>query len=340
MADFNSSLPIRTETNGDAAVKVVDGTTPSQALNVDASGRVTTKVQDGAGNALTSQTSGAQRALDVGINVSGTQVDPRAIRALTNADVVTVEQGASGTAANGWFTRVTDGTDNLAITAAGEAMVSLGTALPAGNNNIGDVDANMRDGAGTAITSTLVNSKQSVDVHTSAHGTDGAAVPFGTMQIGGTDGTNLQALSVDTNGQLKVNLFDEAGAAFSGANPLPVTVIAGTAGDEVLDFKQAVSVASGASDDHTYTPSSGTTLTLQQITASASGKIKVEIFMGVTASEVLKVVLFNSTANPNVVYQFGSPQALEDTDSVVVTITNLDNQSQDVYSTIEGFETT
>jgi len=35
------------------------------------------KLQDGAGNAITSQVSGAQRALDVGIDVAGVQVDPR-----------------------------------------------------------------------------------------------------------------------------------------------------------------------------------------------------------------------------------------------------------------------
>lgn len=38
MADYNSSLPIRTENNGDAAVKVVDGTVTSQALEIDAAG--------------------------------------------------------------------------------------------------------------------------------------------------------------------------------------------------------------------------------------------------------------------------------------------------------------
>jgi hypothetical protein len=36
--------------------------------------------------------------------------------------------------------RIGDGTDLLLITAAGEALVSLTTALPAGTNNIGDVD--------------------------------------------------------------------------------------------------------------------------------------------------------------------------------------------------------
>ncbi len=154
MADYPSSLPIRTETSGDAAVKIVDGTITSQALSVDSSGKVTTKINDGAGNSLassttapvgteqalitrnipsgtqtisgtvaatqsgnwsqrlqdgagnniTSQANGAQRALDVGVNVAGVQIDPRSIRALTSADIVTANikdsSGASFSASN------------------------------------------------------------------------------------------------------------------------------------------------------------------------------------------------------------------------------------------------
>lgn len=96
MSDFNSSLPVITENNGDVVVKVADATTPSQQLAVDSSGRVVVKLDDGNGNIVTSQTSGAQRALDVGVNVSGVQVDPRAIRALTSSDTVTAVQ-ATGT---------------------------------------------------------------------------------------------------------------------------------------------------------------------------------------------------------------------------------------------------
>jgi len=339
MADYNSSLPIRTETNGDAAVKVVDGATPSQTLSVDASGRVTTKLTDGSGNAVTSQTNGAQQALDVGINVAGVQVDPRAVRALTSADVVTADQGAPNTAANGWPVKPTDGTNSQAYLAGGEAKVSVTQALPTGNNNIGDVDANLRDGAGTSITSTLVNSKQSVDVQTSANGVDGSAVPFGTMQVGGTDGTNLQSLSVDASGKLKTNIFDSTGTAFSPSNPLSVSIVGAIAGaTEILDFKQASAIAAAASDTHSYAVTATKTLSLQKVVASSSGKIKVGISLGTTGAEVLKIVLFNSTSNPNVEYAFGSPSALNDTESVKVVITNLDKAAMDLYSTIEGYE--
>jgi len=52
-------------------------------------GYVSAQNLDGIGNPITSQSSGSQRALDVGVNVAGVQVDPRAIRALTSTDVVT-----------------------------------------------------------------------------------------------------------------------------------------------------------------------------------------------------------------------------------------------------------
>lgn len=40
MADFNSSLPVRTQTNGDVVIQIVDGTTITQKAAVDASGAV------------------------------------------------------------------------------------------------------------------------------------------------------------------------------------------------------------------------------------------------------------------------------------------------------------
>lgn len=45
--------------------------------SVSQSGNWSVRAQDGSGNSLTSQVSGGQRALDVGINVAGVQVDPR-----------------------------------------------------------------------------------------------------------------------------------------------------------------------------------------------------------------------------------------------------------------------
>lgn len=78
MTDIHQPMPIRTLNAGDAAVKIVDGTTPAQALSVDSGGRVTTKLNDGAGVALTSTLVGAKQSLDVNLASSVTTPVDRA----------------------------------------------------------------------------------------------------------------------------------------------------------------------------------------------------------------------------------------------------------------------
>lgn len=151
MSDQNTSLPVRTEANGDVVAKISDGTTNTQLLAVDSSGKISDKLNDGAGNAITSQTNGAQRALDVGIDVAGVQIDPRQVRALTSADVVTANQGSANTAANGWPVKPTDGTNSQVYLAGGEAKVSVTQPLPAGTNSIGKVDIQNASGEFTNV---------------------------------------------------------------------------------------------------------------------------------------------------------------------------------------------
>jgi hypothetical protein len=162
MADFNSSLPVRTQNNGDVVVNIADGTTETQKLAVDASGRITTKMDDGSGNPITSQANGAQRALDVGIDVAGVQIDPRLVEgAVTTAaptyttgtnqqlsltlagalrvdasgttqpvsGTVTANQGTPNTLANGWPVEITDGTNKAAVKAASTAAAATDPSL-------------------------------------------------------------------------------------------------------------------------------------------------------------------------------------------------------------------
>jgi hypothetical protein len=71
MSDFNSSLPVRTQTNGDVVAFLADGTTPTQLLAITAAGHILTNLSDGAGTAITSETNGAHQALDVMTQSSG-----------------------------------------------------------------------------------------------------------------------------------------------------------------------------------------------------------------------------------------------------------------------------
>lgn len=66
MADFNSSLPVRTETNGDIKSILVDFTNPTtQGAKVDTHGSQWSVIANAAGTACTSQANGGQQALDV-----------------------------------------------------------------------------------------------------------------------------------------------------------------------------------------------------------------------------------------------------------------------------------
>lgn len=91
-------------------------------------------LHDGGGTAITSQVSGSQQALDVGVNVAGVQVDPRDIRALTNADVVSAEQSGTWTVEPGntpnttpWLITVNQGGNSATVT-AGNALKVDGSA--------------------------------------------------------------------------------------------------------------------------------------------------------------------------------------------------------------------
>jgi hypothetical protein len=328
MADFNSSLPVRSENAGDVQVKLCDKTTPSQQVAVDSSGNLSVTVQNAVGN-------------------------PVETRALTNADVVTADQGAASNAAGGWFVRPTDGTNSQAYTATGEAKVEVTQPLPTGTNNIGSVNSNLHDGAGTAVNLGQGLMAASLPVVIASNQTsfpiklqDGSGTAI-TSQTSGAQqaldvGINVAGAQVDprdiraltATDVVTANIKDATGTAFSTSNPLPVVISNTVPGTEILDYKTAAAVAAGSSDTHTYTVTALKTLSLQQIVASASGKIKVEIKLAGST----KIVLFNSTSEPNVSYTFFAPQAVAAGVAVAVVITNLDKSAMDVYSTIEGVE--
>lgn len=318
MSDFNSSLPVRTELPGDVVAKIADATTPSQQLAVDASGRITTKMQDGAGNAVTSQINGAQRALDVGVNVAGVQVDPRSIRALTSADVVTANQGAAAATHTGfWWSRLTDGTNDITLaaasTAAGAAQAALVVALspnsptPAGTNTIGKVDqgvagtsawlitnaANGSSAGGSAGTQSLLagglynstlpiltsGQQASLQVDSSARLIIAPLTNTSVVksQLQDNAGNGLTSTAAGGTRPLDVALRDSAGNTYSAANPMPVQLSAGEAGSEIHNYNTASAVAANATSNHDYTVTATKNFKATKFWASASGKIKIEI---------------------------------------------------------------
>ena len=190
------------------------------------------------------------------------------------------------------------------------------------------------DVSGSSVTATV--SATNLDIRDLAFATDKVDVSGSSVSVSGSvtvtaTALDIRALNASTD---SIAIKDSSGNAFTTSNPLPVVLSSSTPGDEVLDFATAAAVAAGASTTHSYTVTSGKTLTLQQINASASGKIKAEIKL----NSATKVVKFTSTANTNMDHSFNSPQNLAAGLVVSVVITNLDNKPMDIYSTIEGVE--
>jgi len=156
-----------------------------------------------------------------------------------------------------------------------------------------------------------------------------------------TDQTKrITAISNGTVHAMDVSLHDSAGAAINAGNPLPVS-FSETLGDEVHAYNTSAAVAANASVQHEYTVTALKTLNLKQILAAASGKMKAEVKVetGVAAGTYnTKAVRFNSTANPLADTLLSVPLVVLAGVKVRITLTNLDNQAQDLYSTIIGTE--
>lgn len=155
------------------------------------------------------------------------------------------------------------------------------------------------------------------------------------------DSTQTQRLTAVTNGTkrlLDISLHDEDGTAYSQSNPLPVT-ISESEGEEVNNYNTAVNVAKNATSNHDYTATD--TFILTQISASASGKCRIEIMIEDGPGDdtyTTRFVMFNSTANPNMEKVLREPITVATGVKVRVARTNIDNQPQDLYSTISGHE--
>lgn len=139
---------------------------------------------------------------------------------------------------------------------------------------------------------------------------------------------------------LDVSMHDENGEPYTDANPLPVKFTDGEQ-DEINDFSEEVDVAAAATSSHDYEVTALKTLKLTQISASASGKMKIEVQIedGV-ASDSFDTVLIkrNSVATPNIDHTFEEPITVAAGVRVRVIRTNKDLTPMDLDSTISGHE--
>jgi len=163
-----------------------------------------------------------------------------------------------------------------------------------------------------------------------------AASPTDAEQV-----KRLTAITSDTVHALDVSLHDEAGAAYSQSNPLPVS-LSDSAGDDVHNYQQTSSpLAKNGTEDLDYTVTAGKTLYLKQVKLSASGQaicdVQVETGVGTDTWDTVAMI-FNSSANKTEWIDFKQAIQVAAGVKVRLTVKNADNTSQDVYTFINGAE--
>lgn len=138
-----------------------------------------------------------------------------------------------------------------------------------------------------------------------------------------------------------IALHDEDGVPYSKTNPLPVS-LEESEGDEIHEhFESAAAIAKANSDEQVYTVTALKELEIEQWGISGSGFMKgvLQVETGVaTGVYDDKSVLFNSTAMPNAQISLKRMIKVAAGVRVKVVRTNLDNQSQSMYSFINGLE--
>lgn len=374
--DFNSSLPVRSEQNGDVVVKVVDGTLTNQTLTVNADGSV--NVTDNGGSLTVDGVDFDIRDLDSAtdsvevLQATHDNLNANANLQVGNADVANGNPVPVSDAGGSLTVDATDldirdlsaATDNVAISDGTDTLAinndgSINSVVTATDLDIRDLafatDKVDVSGSEVSLDATTLAALESITVQ---NGPGAAAV---NIQDGGNsitvdaadldirdlnhatdsvaigDGTDLLDINVD--GSINTNIRDANGTAFSISNPLPVVLSQDLPGTEVCSHEEENNVAGGASANHDYTPAAA--FLLNQIECSGSGKMKVEVFVetGVaTNTFTRKFVQFNSTAATNTSLVLKSPIHVATGVRIRVTLTNRDLLAQSLYSSILGQE--
>ena len=337
MADYDSSLPIRTENDGDVVIKVADATVPSQQLKVEADGSINTNVsatdldiRDLVFATDKVDVSGSEVSLDSAtlaalenITVSATDLDIRNLVFATDK----VDVSGSSVTVSSTDLDIRDlafATDKVDVTGS-EVSLDSATLAALENITVSATDLDIRDlafatdkvdvsGSEVSLDSATLAALENVTVSATDLDIRDLSHVSDSVKIG--DGTDF--LAVNTDGSINVVMQEDAGT-------------------EVVDYDTAAAVAGGASSNHDQVFASASKL--YQVWASASGKMKIEVRIETgSATNVFNTIAvgFNSTSDTNINLELSKYAAIPAGARVRVIRTNRDNQAQDLYSTIVG----
>jgi len=152
---------------------------------------------------------------------------------------------------------------------------------------------------------------------------------------------HVTAVSLATVHAMDVSLHDELGAAYSEANPMPVTLV-GNEGTEVNAPFTSANVAVDATVDFDYTVTALKTLKLSQVMASGSSAMRVDVSAETAVASGIFTRLFTQFSSPimkNLVFDLKEIVSQVAGAKIRVSVTNQDEaQPFDVFATISGHE--
>jgi len=322
MADYDSSLPVRTRTTEhlQANITQVGGTT------ISATNPIFAELTDGtaaisASNPLDVQIGDGTTQAGVSVTINALKVD------------LAGEGGAAIAVGNPVFVELSDGTTAL-------------TATTIGADYCLDINIAGEGGAVLSATNPLF-----------AELTDGTAAISASnpldVQIG--DGTTQAGVSVTINA-LKVDLAGEGGTAISVTNPVFVELSDGTnaigvdashpvytspasPANTFIEFTTGT-VNAGATDTTTFKKEAASgSIYVQRIIVSASGAHKAEVNYTEGGVLAIKAVDFATSAFPKCIFEFDCYKACacsQAADGIHVHVTNREGSNMDVYCSIIG----
>ena len=230
MADYNTELPIRSQVTGqanynDVIVKIADGTVGgTQLLGIDASGRVTVKLDDGLGNAINSQTISTTQWLQV-VDPSSGPASPG-----TAAAYSTLAGGLYNSTAP---TLTTGQQAALQLTSTGALIVSA--TLPY-DENWGTVGATT-----LRVAAEIGNATGAADFN---YGTVGAQTLRVASQIG--NATGAADYNAGATGAQTLRVSANQGAPNTLANSWPMQITDGTHGPAAVKAASTAALAASS----------------------------------------------------------------------------------------------
>lgn len=323
MSDFDSSLPVRTETPGDIIAKIADATVPSQQLTVNADGSI--NITD----------NGGSLTVDGTVTVTATDLDIR------NLVFATDKVDASGstvivTATDLDIRNLSSAQDSVEVLQATHDNLNANANIQVGDADVANGNPVPVSDAGGSLTVDASN----LDIRDLVFATDKVDVSGSSVTV---TATNLDIRDL-THASDSVKVGD--GADFLAVNAdgsINVVVSNDLPGTEICAYNTSASLAGGASVNFDYTVTALNTLTLEQAWTSGSGKIKTVLGVETAAASGTyntKFVGFNSTSSANIEMPIKKLLKQVAGAKIRITITNRDVLPQDVYSTLTGSETT